>query len=96
VEAFHQWLDDAETSGVSSLPAMAHGFPQAIEAIITALTTPWSMGPCAGQIRRVKLRKRLDYGRAQLDRLRQRMLHRIAALQLSIKPRDMAQQRPVA
>jgi transposase len=76
VEAFHQWLDDAESSGVPSFHAVAHGFRQDIEAINAALTTPWSTGQCEGQICRVKLIKRLGYGRAKLDLLRQRILHR--------------------
>jgi transposase len=76
VEAFHQWLDDAEASEVPSFQAIAHGFRQDIEAIVAALTTPWSTGQCEGQICRVKLIKRLGYGRAKLDLLRQRILHR--------------------
>lgn len=76
VEAFNQWLNDAEVSGVPSFHAVAHGFRQDIEAINAALTTPWSTGQCEGQICRVKLIKRLGYGRAKLDLLRQRILHR--------------------
>jgi transposase len=76
VEAFHQWLDAAEASGVPSFQAGAHGFRQDIEAINAALTMPWSTGPCEGQSCRVKLLKRLGYGRATLDLLQQRILHR--------------------
>ena len=45
-----------------------------------ALTTPWSNAQCEGQICRVKLIKRLGYGRAKLDLLRQRILHRRVAI----------------
>jgi transposase len=76
VEAFHQWLDDADASGVPSFQAVADGFRQDIEAIRAAFTTPWSTGQCEGQICRVKLIKRLGYGRAKLDLLRQRIWHR--------------------
>jgi hypothetical protein len=75
VEAFHAWLDGAEASGVPSFQAVAHGFRHDIEAIIAALTMPWSTCQCAGQICRVKLIKRLGYGRAKVDLLRQRLLH---------------------
>jgi transposase len=78
VEAFHPWLD-AEASGVPSFQAVAHGFRHDIEAIIAALTMPWSTGQREGQICRVKLIKRLGYGRAKVDLLRQRILHRMAA-----------------
>ena len=44
-----------------------------------ALTTTWSTGLCEGQTGRVKLIKRLGYGRAKPDLLRQRVLHRLLA-----------------
>jgi transposase len=59
--------------------ALAKSFYQDYEAIKLALTTPWSTGQCEGQNCRVKLIKRLGYGRAKLDLLRQRVLHQFAA-----------------
>jgi hypothetical protein len=40
-----------------------------------------------GQINRVKVIKRVGYGRAKLDLLRQRILHRVVAPVLPIKGR---------
>jgi transposase len=39
--------------------------------------TPWSTGQYEGQIYRVKLIKRLGYGRAKMELFRQRILHRM-------------------
>jgi transposase len=75
--AFDPWLQEAETSELPSFQSLAHSFRQDYDAIIAALTTPWSTGQCEGQICRVKLLKRLGYGRAKLDLLSQRILHRM-------------------
>jgi transposase len=77
VGAFEPWLYEAATSELPSFQTVARSFRQDADAIIAALTTPWSTGQCEGQICRVKLIKRLGYGRAKLDLLRQRILHRM-------------------
>ena len=69
----------AAGSGLKQFQSIARSFPQDYEAIKLALTTPWSTGQCEGQICRVKLIKRIGYGRAKPDLLRQRVLHRCAA-----------------
>jgi transposase len=79
VEAFEPWLHEAEASDLPSFRSLARSFRQDAGAIRAALTTPWSTGQCEGQICRVKLLKRLGYGRARVDLLRQRILHRMAA-----------------
>jgi transposase len=76
--AFDQWLQGAETSGLPPFRTLARSFRQDYAAIVAALRTPWSTGQCEGQSCRVKLIKRLGDGRAKLDLLRQRILHRIA------------------
>jgi transposase len=47
-------------------------------AVEAALTLPWSQGQTEGQINRLKLLKRQMYGRANIDLLRLRVLHRAA------------------
>jgi transposase len=74
--ALEPWLQQAEGSDLPSFQTLAQSFRQDYDAITAALTTPWSTGQCEGQICRVKLIKRLGYGRAKLDLLRQRILHR--------------------
>jgi transposase len=77
VGAFEPWLQQAETSELPSFQTVARSFRQDADAIIAALTTPWSTGQCDGPICRVKLIKRLGYGRAKLDVLGQRIVHRM-------------------
>jgi transposase len=93
--AFDQWLQEAETSGLPPFRTLARSFRQDDAAIVAALTTPWSTGQCEGQICRVKLIKRLGYGRAKLDLLRQRILHRIAT-PMKLVGRGCQSQQPVA
>jgi hypothetical protein len=76
---------------------VARGFHQDYHAITAVLTTPWSAGQCEeGQLYRVKLLKRLGYGRTKLDLLRLRILHRVVVLVMpdrahgAIRPRAVA------
>jgi transposase len=93
--ALEPWLQAAETSALPSFQSVARSFRQDFDAIQAALTTPWSTGQCEGQICRVKLIKRLGYGRAKLDLLRQRILHRIVA-PVSRAGRESQVQHPAA
>lgn len=79
IEAFDAWVREAAESGLKQFRSTARSFRQDYEAIKLALTTPWSTGQCEGQICRVKMIKRMGYGRAKPDLLRQRVLHRLAA-----------------
>jgi transposase len=47
-----------------------------VEALRGTTTTPWSTGPVEGQIGRLKLLKRMMFGRAGFALLRQRVLAR--------------------
>ena len=79
LEALDGWSYEAAGSGLKQFRSIARSFHQDYEAIKLALTSPWSTGQCEGQICRVKLIKRIGYGRAKPDLLRQRVLHRCAA-----------------
>ena len=74
-----QWLVDAENSEVNEFVALSKSFRNDYDAIKAGLTLRWSTAQCEGQITRVKLIKRLGYGRAKPDLLRKRVLHRTAA-----------------
>jgi transposase len=78
VEALDPWLKDAADSGLAPFRSIARGIHQDYKAVRAALTTPWSNGQTEGQITRLKLIKRLGYGRAKPDLLRARVLHRMA------------------
>jgi transposase len=74
-EAFEGWLQRAEQSGIAALKGFAKGLRHDYAAVSAALTLSWSNGQTEGQVHRLKLMKRLAYGRASFDLLRLRVLH---------------------
>lgn len=72
--AFDQWLRDVHTSGVSDLERFATGLERDGAAVRSALSLPHSNGQVEGQVNRLKLIKRIAYGRARFELLRQRVL----------------------
>ena len=72
--ALQTWRETVLTSGLPDLKRFATGLHQD-GAVRAALELPYSNGQTEGQITRRKLLKRQMYGRAQLDLLRQRVLH---------------------
>lgn len=83
--ALDPWIGQAAQSGLSPFESLARSFRQDEEAIQAALTTPWSTAQCEGQICRVKLIKRVGCGRAKLDLLRKRVLHRMPVPSIPVK-----------
>jgi transposase len=76
--ALDRWLGHAREGGIQHLKGFAEHLGRDQAAVEAALTLPWSQGQTEGQINRLKLLKRQMYGRAKLDLLRQRVLHRVA------------------
>jgi transposase len=70
------WLERAKASGVRELRRFALGLENDAAAVRAALEHEWSNGQVEGQVTRLKLLKRQMYGRAKLDLLRARVLHR--------------------
>jgi transposase len=71
-----EWLAKATASGVPELVGFAAGLRADEAAVSAALTGPWSNGPVEGQVNRLKAIKRSMYGRAGLDLLRARVMHK--------------------
>jgi len=65
------WLVAAEASDLHSFAA---GIRRDCAAVLAAITTTWSNGQVEGQVHRLKLVKRMMYGRAKFDLLRARVL----------------------
>jgi transposase len=80
IEGLDSWLAEAEDSGLATFRSLATGLRRDYEPVRRAILLPWSTGPCEGHICRVKLIKRIGYGRAKPDLLRKRVLHRPAAV----------------
>ena len=74
--AFDPWLDRAGGGDIAEFRSCAKSMRQDYAAIAAALREPYSNGPTEGNVTRLKLVKRQMYGRAKLDLLRQRVLHR--------------------
>ena len=65
------WLERARRSLVASFVA---GITRDLAAVQAALSMPWSNGQTEGQITKLKLVKRMMYGRGKLDLLEARLI----------------------
>jgi transposase len=72
--AYDQWIVDVRQSGVGELESFAVGLERDSAAVRAALRLPYSNGQVEGQVNRLKLIKRMAYGRASFELLRQRVL----------------------
>jgi transposase len=75
VAALESWLGDAQESGVSSFKQFALSLRRDEAAVRAALELEWSQGQLEAQVNRLKVIKRVGYGRASFDLLRQRVLY---------------------
>jgi transposase len=73
-EQLDTWLQQAATSGLAVFRRLTHSFQRDYAAVKAGLTLPWSSGPVAGHINRLKMLKRHMYGRARLDLLSRRFV----------------------
>jgi transposase len=74
-QQLNRWIHEAVTSGIEELASFATGLQRDFDTVRAAVATHWSNAQSEGQITRLKLNKRLMYGRAKLDLLRIRCLH---------------------
>jgi transposase len=75
-DGFEDWLLRAEKSIVPGMKNFAIGLRKDYDAVKMALSQPWSNGQVEGQVNRLKLIKRQMQGRAKLDLLKQRVIHK--------------------
>ncbi len=68
------WMNRVLDDDLPALHSLVSGLRRDLEAVTAGLSTPWSSGQVEGHVTRVKLLKRMGYGRANLDLLRQRVL----------------------
>jgi len=79
VDEFENWVGLAEKSIVPGMKNFAAGLKRDDQAVKMAFSQPWSNGQVEGQVNRLKLIKRQMQGRAKLDLLRQRVIHKSIA-----------------
>lgn len=70
-----QWMSETTETHVPELQAFVTKLRQDVDAVVAALTLPYSQGQTEGGVNRLKLIKRSMYGRAKFDLLRQRVLY---------------------
>jgi transposase len=76
-ERLDDWLAQVRESQLPELISFANGVERDKEAVQAGLTLAINNGQVEGQVTRIKLIKRMMYGKAGFALLRQRVLHRI-------------------
>ena len=71
------WLSKVEASAIPELQRFANGLERDKAAVLAGLTLIHSNGQTEGQVTRIKLIKRMMFGRAGFALLRQRVLHQL-------------------
>ena len=74
-ERLDAWLSQVHESGLPELQSFAQGVEQDKAAVQAGLTLAINNGQVEGQVTKIKLIKRMMYGRATFPLLRQRVLH---------------------
>jgi len=69
------WLSKVQASAIPELRRFAKGLERDKAAVLAGLTLSHSNGQVEGQVTRMKLIKRMMFGRAGFALLRQRVLH---------------------
>ena len=75
-ERLEAWLTAVAESQIEALQRFANGLERDKAAVLMGLTRSHNNGQAEGQVTRIKLIKRMMYGRAGFALLRQRVLHR--------------------
>ncbi len=75
-EQLESWLRSVRACSIPELNRFANGLERDKAAVLVGLTRSHNNGQVEGQVTRIKLIKRMMYGRAGFAMLRQRVLHR--------------------
>jgi transposase len=74
-EYLDPWLEQARASQIREVQSFVLGIERDKAAVFAGLTLPHSNGIVEGKVNKLKLIKRMGYGRAGFPLLRQRVLH---------------------
>jgi transposase len=74
-ECLGVWLDQVRASHIPELQRFVRSIQRDKDAVLAGLTLQESNGVVEGKINKLKLIKRMMYGRAEFPLLRQRVLH---------------------
>ncbi|MER7584328.1 transposase [Kitasatospora sp. NPDC097691] len=70
------WMERVGHDNLPTLHSLVNGLRRDQDAVIAGLSSSWSSGQVEGRITRVKRINRDGHGRADVDLLRTRILHR--------------------
>ena len=76
-EQLDGWLEEVRTSGIHELQGFVTGVERDKAAVLAGLTRPESNAITEGHVCKLKMMKRLMFGRAGFPLLRQRVLHAV-------------------
>jgi transposase len=74
-ERLDDWLSSVRDSHIKELQSFVRGIERDKAAVLAGLTLPQSNGIVEGKVNKLKLIKRMGFGRAGFPLLRQRVLH---------------------
>src|SRR5216683_1132474 len=74
-EQLDAWLEKARASQIREFQSFVLGIERDKAAVVAGLTLPQNNGLVEGKVNKLKLIKRMGYGRAKFPLLRQRVLH---------------------
>lgn len=74
-ERLDDWLRSVQDSHIKELQSFVRSIERDKSAVLAGLTLPHSNGIVEGKVNKLKLMKRMGFGRAGFPLLRQRMLH---------------------
>ena len=74
-ERLDDWISSVRDSHIKELQSFVRGIERDKAAVLAGLTLPQSNGVVEGKVNKLKLIKRMGYGRAGFPLLRQRVLH---------------------
>jgi transposase len=74
-EKLDAWLTQVADSQIPELGSFLTGIERDKSAVVAGLTRPQNNGLVEGKVNKLKLIKRMGYGRAEFPLLRQRVLH---------------------
>jgi hypothetical protein len=74
-ETLDDWLSSVRDSHIRELQGFVRSIQRDKAAVLAGLTLPHSNGIVEGKVNKLKLIKRMGYGRAGFPLLRQRVLH---------------------
>jgi transposase len=79
-EQLEGWMHTAQQSTIREMQNFVEKLRKDQQAVQSGLTLTWNNGVVEGHVNRLKCLKRMMYGRAQFDVLRQRVLYRSSTL----------------